>query len=206
MIMSDPAVDSNERDSLSPSGVSQPRSAADTAPKKIIWIFSLALLFALVFCAGFVFFYTRNQQNAAAVGPVDSGKSLPSAELVDESNQLLADSELRKGRLVLVFVTSDCDACRKESEFLKGLVGKRGDVPFYGVISFGDMDSSLREAKGKFPFKVFYDRGFHLAGQLGIKRVPIKIFVENGVIKKSWGGATIDDKAKADFVRWLAEI
>jgi peroxiredoxin len=204
--MSKSEVESNERDALSPTGISEPRPATDTSSKKIIWIFSLALLFVLVFCAGFAFFYTRNHQNALAIGPVGSGKSLPSAELVDESNQLLADSELRKGRFVLVFVTSDCDACRKESEFLKDLVGKRSDVTFYGVISFGDMDSSFREAKGKFPFKVFYDRGFHLAAQLGIKRVPIKIFVENGVIKKSWGGATMDDKAKADFVQWLSDV
>lgn len=203
--MSNPALDSGETDSRSPGEVSQV-AAPDKSSKRIIWFFGLAVLFAVVFCGGFVFFYTRNQQNAAAKGPVDSGKVLPSAELVDESNQLLADSELRKGRFVLVFVTSDCDACRKESEFLKSLVGTRTDVPFYGVISFGDMDSSLREAKGKFPFKVFYDRGFHLAGQLGIKRVPIKIFVENGIIKKSWGGATIDDKAKAAFVQWLATV
>jgi len=93
-----------------------------------------------------------------------------------------------------------------ESEFLKGVVNKRADVRFYGVVSFGDMEYSLREAKRKFPFAVFYDRGFKLAGQLGIKRVPIKIFVDNGIIKKSWGGATVDEKAKAEFIRWLAEV
>lgn len=204
--MSNTAIDSSDGNERSPGVESEARSKVNASSKKIIWICSLALLFVLVFCGGFVFFYTRNQQNAAARGPVDAGKPLPSAELIDESNQQLADSALRQGRLVLVFVTSDCDACRKESEFLKGLVGKRSDVPFYGVISFGDMESSLRDAKGMFPFKVFYDRGFQLAGQLGIKRVPIKLFIENGVIKKSWGGATIDDKAKADFAQWLDDV
>ena len=53
---------------------------------------------------------------------------------------------------------------------------------------------------------VLFRDGRKLAGQLGIKRVPIKIFVDNGVIKKSWGGATVDEKAKADFIRWLAEV
>lgn len=159
----------------------------------------------LVFCTAFVVFYTRNNRKAGRE-PVNAGKSLPSAELVDQANQRLADSELKNGRVVLVFVTADCDACLKESEFLKGLVNKRADVRFYGVISFGDMESSLREAKRKFPFEVFYDRGFRLAAQLGIKKVPIKIFVDNGIIKKSWGGATVDEKAKADFIRWLAEV
>jgi hypothetical protein len=94
----------------------------------------------------------------------------------------------------------------KESEFLKDLVSKRPDVRFYGVISFGDMQTSLRVARQKFPFEVFYDRGFKLARQLGINRVPIKIFLENGVIKKSWGGATVEEDKKAAFVHWLSEV
>lgn len=181
------------------------RSARETS-KKVIWISSLAILFVLVFCAAFVVFYTRNERNKAAPGSVNSGNALPSAELVNEYNQPLADSQLKNGRVVLVFITPDCDACLKESEFLEDLVNKRPDVRFYGVISFGDMEQSLRAAKQKFPFEVFYDRGFKLAGQLGINRVPIKVFVDNGLIKKSWGGATVDEKKKADFIRWLAEV
>lgn len=182
------------------------KSARETSTRKIVWFGSLAFLFAIVFCVAFVVFYTRNNRSQTVKGPVVSEKSLPSADLVDEFNKPLGDSELRNGRVVLVFVTADCDACQKESDFLKGLVGKRSDVRFYGVISFGDMESSLKLAKQKFPFAVFYDRGFRLASQLGIKRVPIKIFVDNGVIKKSWGGATVDEKAKADFASWLSEV
>lgn len=182
------------------------KPARDTSSKKVIWISSLVVLFTIVFCASFVVFYTRNNRNLASKAPVDSGKQLPQAELIDEFNKPLAESEWRKGRVVLVFVTADCDACMKESEFLKGLVDKRPDVKFYGVISFGDMESSLKQAKAKFPFAVFYDRGFRLASQLGINRVPIKIFVDNGVVRKSWGGATVDEKAKADFASWLGEV
>ena len=178
----------------------------ESSSKKVLWISSLALLFVVVFCVAFVIFYTRNNRSVAAREPVNSGKSLPDGDLVDESNQPLTNSELKSGKVVLVFVTADCDACFKESEFLRNVVGKRTDVRFVGVISFGDMESSLRDARQKFPFKVFYDRGFQLAGQLGIKRVPVKIYVDNGIITKSWGGATIDEKAQADFVRWLTEV
>ena len=180
-------------------------SAPETTSKKVIWIFSLAMICVLVFCAAFVAFYTRNTRTKAAAEPVNSDHSLPSADLVNESNQPLAEAQLKNGKVLLVFITPECDACMKESEFLKDLVSKRTDIRFYGVISFGDMETSLQAAKQKFPFEVFYDRGFKLAGQLGINRVPIKVFVDNGVIKKSWGGATVDEKKKADFVRWLAE-
>jgi len=181
----------------------QPESGANM--KKVISISSLAIIFVLVFCGAFVFFYTRNDRNKTTKEPVNSGNVLPSADLIDVSNQVVAESQLKNGRVVLVFISADCDACQKESEFLKDLVSKRPDVHFYGVVSFGDKDS-LKEAKTKFPFEVYYDRGFKLAGQLGIKRVPIKVFVDNGVIKKSWGGATVDEKKKADFTRWLAEV
>jgi len=197
--MSNAVRDSGERHGLTS------RSAPGTSSKKIIWISSLAIVFVLVFCAAFVVFYTRNNRNKAAPEPVNFGNSLPSADLVDESNQPFADSQLKNGKVILVFITADCDACMKESEFLNGLVGNRADVRFYGVISFGNVEN-LREAKRKFPFEVFYDRGFRLAGQLGIKKVPIKVFVDNGIIKKSWGGATVDEKAKAEFIRWLAEV
>lgn len=197
--MSNVISDSGEIQSL-------PKPAPETSSRKVIWLSSLAVLFVLVFCAGFVFFYTRNERNNANPEPVNSYNPLPSAELVDESNQLFPESQLKTGKVVLVFVTADCDACLKESEFLKDLVNKRSDVRFYGVISYGDMETSLREAKVKFPFPVFYDRGLKLAGQLGIKKVPIKVFVDNGIMKRSWGGATVDEKKKASFIRWLTEV
>src|ERR1041384_6700091 len=149
----------------------------ETTSKKLLWLSSLAIIFVFVFCVAFVVFYTRNDRIKAAQGPVNSGKTLPPSDLVNESNQPLTDAQLKTGRVMLVFVTAECDACRKESEFLKDLVSKRADIRFYGVISYGDMATSLRVAKQKFPFEVFYDRGFKLASKLGINRVPIKLFV-----------------------------
>ncbi len=197
-------------DALSPGSDLDPASkpAGKQRSLRTVWIISLAVFFVLVFCGGFVFFYVRNQQTSAASSTTKSKTPhpLPEAKLVDESNQQLPDSELRHGRLFLVFVTAACDACMKESEFLKTLIEKHNKIPFYGVVSFGDKDIALREAKDKFPFKVFYDERFQLAGPLGISRVPVKLYVEDGVIKKAWGGATVSDQAKADFIKWLDDL
>jgi peroxiredoxin len=171
-----------------------------------VHIISLAAIFTVVFCLGFTFFYARRQHSLASQLPGVSGKPLPPAELVDESDQVLADSQLRNGRLILVFVTPDCDACKAEAQFLRTAVAQRADIPFYGVVSFGDKDNALRDAKGEFPFKVFYDQHFKLASQLGIKRVPIKLFVENGIIKKSWGGATVQQDKQNEFLSWLKQL
>src|SRR5262245_39889615 len=90
---------------------------------KTLGVVGLAVLFTLVFCIGFVFFYTREQRDAASQPQVGIGHPLPFASLIDSSNQSLSDSELRSGKVILVFLTPECDACLKDSEFLKGIVG-----------------------------------------------------------------------------------
>lgn len=179
---------------------------AEGRSKKVVWVIGIALVFTLTFCVGFVFFYTREKEKATAAQQPPPGKPLPAAELVDEANQVLPDSALRSGKVVLVFMTPDCDACLREAEFLRTLVGKRPDVPFYGVVSYGDKATALRESRDKFPFKVFYDEHLKLAGELGIRRVPIKLYVEDGLIKKSWGGATVEEDKQREFVGWLEKL
>ena len=142
-------------------------SNPETSSKKVIWFSSLAIIFVLVFCAGFVVFYTRNDRNKAAPEPVNSGNPLPAAELVDESHQLLADSQLKNGKVVLVFMTADCDACMKESEFLKDVVNKRQRRTLLrcGFIWRREIPGRSEE---KIPLsEVFYDRGFRLSRPTG---------------------------------------
>ena len=71
---------SNDIDDSGEGHVVSAKPARETSSKKVIWISSLALLFAVVFCASFVVFYTRNNRNLAAKQPVDSGKQLPAGE------------------------------------------------------------------------------------------------------------------------------
>lgn len=167
-----------------------------------------SLAFVAIFCTSFVFFYSRSQQKQARpmVSPEEMGQALPPAELVDKANARLKDEDLRKGKVLLTFVQPDCNACNKESAFLKTVVGRRDDVSFYGVIPFGDKQASLESAERKYPFKVYYDEGYQLGGSLQITSVPVKLFVEDGVIKKVWEGASVDPDTQQEFVRWLTDL
>jgi peroxiredoxin len=154
-------------------------------------------------------FYTRSQQKLASdVSPRTQsafGKELPRVHLTGTSGETVDDQVLRHGKVVVVFVTPDCNACHAEGDFLRAIVNRRSDVTFYGIVSFGKKLTST-EAGELFPFKILYDDGFLLAPKLGINRVPIKLYLENGIITKAWGGATMDENAKADFVRWLDSV
>ncbi len=176
--------------------------------KQFKWIlFSLSL--TIIFCVSFVWFYTKRQAEAQTpTTEVETSREevLPEAKLIDLDSNLLSDEKLRKGKVVLIFVTPECEACLKESEFLRGLIDKRSDVEFYGVTSFGRPKETLEIAEKKFPFKVYFDADSLLGLKLKITKVPIKIYVEDGIIKKVWGGASIKEEKKSEFINWLESV
>jgi peroxiredoxin len=187
------------------------------------WIsIAVVLLFLVaVFCAGFFFFYNRIQRSRAESkeetivasepsGTPDPSKSLinkpfPAAQLVDTSGARADQQLLKRGKVVVVFVTMDCDACETDGKFLQTVLDRRKDVAFYGIVPFGQRPNSA-EAAQKFPFKVFHDENDSFAYSMGINRVPVKVYVEDGIIKKGWIGAVRTDEAKTSFVNWLDSL
>jgi hypothetical protein len=172
------------------------------------WI-SIAVIFVL--CCFVAFAITRVLRRPAAAPTVaassfeDLDKPLPDARLVNLAGAKLDDNLLRHGKVVLAFVTPTCKPCLNEGEFLRS-ISDRGDVRFYGVISFGDEKMSLKVADGVFPFEVFYDQEQLLARNLNINRVPIKIFLEDGIIRDVWDGSTKTEETKAEFRDWLNRV
>jgi hypothetical protein len=171
----------------------------------------IALIFAAFLCGFVAIAIARGLRRpvaapAAAAGSFeDLDKALPEARLVNLAGVKLDDKLLRHGKVVLAFVTPTCKPCLNEGEFL-GSITDRGDVRFYGVISFGDEKTSLKAAEGVFPFEVFYDQGSVLARGLKINRAPIKIFLEDGIIRDVWDGSTKTEDAKAEFRDWLNKV
>ena len=180
-------------------------------PKRWLSIAGVIFFLLAVFCAGFVFFYTRMQRSQAETPQPPPSKSLidkpfPHAQLVDINGTAVDEQILRTGRVVVVFVTTDCDACANESKFLEPLVGRRSDVTFYGLVPFGPRPKSPAEAEKMFPFKIFFDQTSSFIATMGINRVPVKVFLENGVIKKGWIGAALTDKDQKSFIEWLETL
>jgi peroxiredoxin len=183
--------------------------------KRLLTIAGVILFLTLVFCSGYVFFYNRLQRTRAEARaepasdePSKSliGKPFPKAQLVDTRGARVDEQLLSTGRVIVVFVTPDCDACATESKFLQTVVDRRKDVTFYGVVPFGTRPDSPDEVEKKFPFKVFYDEENSYVQSMGINRVPVKVFLENGIIKKGWIGAVQTDEAKSSFMEWLDSL
>ncbi|HKR13793.1 MAG TPA: hypothetical protein VJT15_17135 [Pyrinomonadaceae bacterium] len=131
---------------------------------------------------------------------------LPKANLVTLSGQQLDDEILRHGKIVLAFMMPDCKACDQENGFLETIVDSRKDVRFLYVIPFGNKNSLLQSAKDKYFLEPVYDNGSNIAKTLEINQVPIKIFLEDGVIKRTWIDASLTAEKQTEFKNWLRDL
>jgi thiol-disulfide isomerase/thioredoxin len=142
---------------------------------------------------------------AHEIGPF-LGKSLPPARLLGPEDVPLADATLRRGKVVLVLLSTECGACLAEAEFLRSVVTTRRDVKFVGVLSFEQDEETLRKAQTLFAFPVVRDDRMELMRRLGLSRVPIKIYLDHGVVKESWAGASLTEDSKNRFRNWLRDV
>lgn len=128
------------------------------------------------------------------------------ANLVTLSGQQLDDEILRHGKIILAFMMPDCGPCDQENGFLKTIADSRKDVRFFYVIPFGDKNMLLQSAKSKYSLEPVYDNGSNIAKTLEIYQVPIKIFLEDGVIKRTWIDATDTAEKQTEFKNWLRDL
>jgi hypothetical protein len=106
----------------------------------------------------------------------------------------------------LVFTLTDCKPCDQENEFLKTAAGSRKDVSFIYVIPFGNKDQVLKVAQSKYAFETFFDNGSMLSRSLQVYQVPVKVFLEDGIIKKTWFDATVTTQGQTEFKNWLSGL
>jgi len=169
-------------------------------------LFAGAILIA-IFGASFFFFYKRAQQVQAKqpliLTPAVLNQPLPPASLVNLAGQVLDDDKLRHGKVILVFSLSECEPCDQENAFLKTAAANNKNVRFYDVIPFGQKEQALQTAQSKYAFETYFDDHSMLSRSLQIYQVPVKIFVEDGIIRKVWLDATTEPAAQTAFKQWL---
>lgn len=160
----------------------------------------------LIFLTSFLVFYTIKENSSKTPLILTSkviGQPLPKTNLSDISGNIFDDEKLRHGKFVLVFMMPDCDMCDAENEFLKTVVGNRQDVSFIYVIPFGNKEKTLELAQNKYALKPFFDNGSMLSRKLELLQVPIKIFIEDGIIKQTWINASLTSEKQTEFKEWL---
>jgi len=169
----------------------------------------MGLILIAVFCVTFYVFYKKAQQKLSQPLILTSAvinQPLPKAALTNVSGNVLDDASLRRGKVILAFTLTNCPPCDKENEFLKTIVSSRPDVKFFYVIPFGNREQVLKAGQEKYSFETFFDDGSMLSRSLQVYEVPLKVFVEDGIIKKTWVDPTVTNEGKVAFKEWLTGL
>jgi peroxiredoxin len=126
--------------------------------------------------------------------PISTRRPLPAYRLTDSDQRELNVDELRKGRVLIVYLTTDCTPCVKEAEVISRL---RRDTPpdfhIYGVALENRARLMEFAEKLNLPFPLLSDAGGQLAASLDTKYFPSEYLVEDGIITKIWYGRTRDE-------------
>jgi peroxiredoxin len=131
------------------------------------------------------------------------GSQLPPFGLAKASGEQLPEKSVREGHVVLFFLAADCRACMENGEFFKSAVSARSDVTYYGVRPY-DKDSKFDELYANVvPFTVYFDVDHRLTRYLGVRGVPVIVFLKDGNIKRIWGGIAKEEPEKIEFNYWL---
>src|ERR1041385_448086 len=137
--------------------------------------------------------FERYSVKPADVLAAQNGSFLPRAPLVNLNNNHDEYQNVIRGKVLLLFVTTDCDACGKElsnvSDIAPRLLSK---VRVYGV-GIEDPDSVKTFAeKNHVGFPMLLDHGATILARLGFRYMPTKVLLQDGVISKIWYGSSPD--------------
>jgi len=137
-----------------------------------------------------------HRQVKTAVPASPPGSLLPRATLVNLQTNHDDYQNVTKGKVLLLFVTTDCDACKKElSNFSQVVPTLASRVAVYGVgIEDRDSVKTFIEAN-PVAFPILLDHGAAILSRLGFELMPTKVLLQDGIVKRIWYGSSPDKAA-----------
>jgi peroxiredoxin len=124
---------------------------------------------------------------------VFNNKPLPKTELFDYKSKIDFNLQLQKGKILLVYISTDCNSCKNETEIIvQNDLAKNLDIRVIGV-SMND-EASIEEfaRNNKINFPILVDKSSKLREELGVTVFPTNFVVNDGIIEKYWLGASQD--------------
>lgn len=131
-----------------------------------------------------------------AVASAVSNGLLPKGNLIHLESRIDYYETVTRGRVLLVFLTTNCGACNKEVLTLSQTLPKfPPHLAVYGVF-FEDRDKvSKFSQENPIKFPVLLDKGGQIFNGLHLRYFPAKILIENGIVVKTWVGSSPNEES-----------
>ncbi len=144
----------------------------------------------LVPCFIYFYFFNHDAPLTSLPDAVEiSNQPFPDIRLVDFENNTDFSEKIRTGKVLIIYLSSTCSACKKDVRLLSQNYERLWPkVGIYGV-SFEWKTAAWRlfDETGKV-FPILKDENMDLFRTLGIRYFPTKFLIKDGVIVKTFFG------------------
>jgi peroxiredoxin len=140
--------------------------------------------------------FERYRARASPNRVATSGSFLPRGPMIDLHTNHDEYETVTKGKVLLTFLTTDCDACKKEvSNISQAIPSLASKVRVYGVC-IEDRDSVIPFAEeNHVDFPILLDHGGRILTRLGFRLMPTKVLLQNGIVTRIWYGSSPNKEA-----------
>jgi len=119
---------------------------------------------------------------------------LPDCRLKDINGQEFPVDQLRHGRVLIIYLTTNCDHCIKDAKLISNFQqDASSDLRIYGIAIERPAQVATFIKEFDLKFSILIDVNAQLVKSLDIHHFPSKHLVEDGLITRVWRGATRDE-------------
>lgn len=121
------------------------------------------------------------------------GEKLPASNLSAASGENFDNQDLRQGKVLIMFLSADCEACKAEIGQMAEMYPQiSSQIKVYGInVDPKEKQNALAENKN-INFPILTDEKREFANSLAVKGVPTKFLIQDGIIRKVVIGRFID--------------
>ncbi|MGI8556012.1 MAG: peroxiredoxin family protein [Pyrinomonadaceae bacterium] len=162
-----------------------------------------AIVFAIAVFA-FIYFVKSKETNRNALltekAKLLENKEFPNFPIIEpETNKDFSD-ELHKGEVVIVYMLSDCEACKKETQTISEIQPKI-NTKVFGIM-FEDEEvvkKYIKDHNIKFP--VLIDKDKKILSGLSLQYFPTNLKLKDGIIQKALFGSPQSEAKLLEFIQ-----
>lgn len=170
--------------------------------KKHLNILISAVVFAI---AIFVFIYFVKSQDKVSPSLIEKAKTLENKEIphipmLESGTNKDYFAEIHYGDVLLVYMLSGCEACKKETQTISEVQSKT-DTKIFGVM-FEDenvVKTYIKDHNIKFP--VLIDKDKKLFETLSLQYFPTNLKLKDGIIQNALFGSPANDAKLLEFIQ-----
>lgn len=169
--------------------------------KKHINLTVLVTFLFVVILSLFIIIKLKKEDPITLEAKLFLGKEMPVGEVLDITTGEDYSEKIKNGKVLLVYLVSGCDACKKEIQLInEANKESNSEIKFFGIMLEKNELVNEYVKKHNINFPILIDKDGKLFEALNIKYFPTNFKLENGVIERASFGSPKNQADLAELI------